>query len=284
MAISLNQFVTNNIGKILSNPDGSVPGQCVSLVQQYLYQCLDIPFTPRGHAKNWVNLPASIATKQTGTPKAGDIVIFPTRGVVDGVTYGHIGVAVSSTELFEQNVAPNYVAEKRLFSNISGERVIMRPVKALVEDLPPNATGVYLYATKQSFRVRNNPINGATYHTVSVGDRAAITGFLGMYSDGYQWLRVNSRGIDGYAQLDTYNCYTLNGYISSRWLVATKQSFRVRNAVVSGATQHIVPVGARAQIIEFLPIQSDGYQWVKVIYAGTQGYSQIDTKNCYTVA
>ena len=116
-----------------------------------------------------------------------------------------------------------------------------------------------------------------------MGDRAEVTGFLGIYSDGYQWLRVKSRGIDGYAQLDTFKCYTLNGYASNRWLVAAKQKFRVRNAPVNGAEIALIGVGGRAQIIEFLPIQSDGYQWVKVKYAGRDGYSQVDTKNCYTV-
>lgn len=287
MAISLNQFVDDNVGKKLANPDGSNLGQCVSLVQQYLFQCLDIPFERHGNAKDWVNLPSNLAVKVTDGPKAGDIIVWPTRGVVDGVVYGHIAVAISATEIFEQNAWPNYVAQRLSFAEAQKrsnyeEYVIMRPVKIEPPE-PPSPTGVYLHATVQPFRVRNNPVNGAILHTVAVGDRADVTGFLGIYSDGYQWLRVKSRGVDGYAQLDTFKCYTLNGYASNRWLFAAKQKFRIRNAPVNGAQINLIDVGGRAQIIEFLPIQSDGYQWVKVTYAGRDGYAQIDTKNCYTV-
>ena len=75
MGISLNQFVEENVGKRLANPDGSNEGQCVSLVQQYLYQCLDIPYKARGHAKEWVNLPSDIAVRVTDGPKSGDIIV-----------------------------------------------------------------------------------------------------------------------------------------------------------------------------------------------------------------
>jgi CHAP domain. len=288
MAISLNTFIENSIGKKLSNPNGSYPGQCVSLVQQYLYQCLDIPFQARGNAKDWVNLPSDIAVSATGTPKAGDIVVFPTRGVVDGVTYGHIGVAVSSTEIFEQNVHPNYVAEKRLFSNISGDRVLMRPVKALVGDTPPtpgwnNPAPIYLNATKQQFRVRASVVSGAQKAIVPVGGRAEITGFLGIQSDNYQWVSVDYNGVTGFSQVDTKNCYTVTTANSTgRYLNATRQAFRVRASVVNGTQKAMVPVGGRAEITGFLGIQSDGYQWVSVSYNGVTGYSQADTYNCYT--
>ncbi len=52
MAISLNQFANENFEKKLANPNGSYPGECVSLIQQYLYQRLDIPFQNRGKANS----------------------------------------------------------------------------------------------------------------------------------------------------------------------------------------------------------------------------------------
>lgn len=288
MGITLNQFVQENVGKKLDVPGGSpnedLLGQCVSLVQQYLYQCLDIPYKARGHAKEWVNLPSDIAVKVTDGPKSGDMIVWPTRG--EG--YGHIAVAISATEIFEQNAYPEYVAQRLSFAKAQQRSnyeayVIMRPTK-LIEVGEPSTTGVYLNATRQPFRVRTSPVSGTVNHIVEVGGRAEVTGFLGIESDGYQWLRVKSRNFDGYAQLDTYNCYTLSGYASGRYLVATKQKFRIRDYPVTGKELAMINIGERVMITEFLPIQSDGYQWVKVnhsIYG--QGFAQIDTHNCYTV-
>ena len=36
------------------------------------------------------------------TKKEVNIIVFPNAGVVNGVTYGHIGVVISENEIFEQ--------------------------------------------------------------------------------------------------------------------------------------------------------------------------------------
>ena len=144
--------------------------------------------------------------------------------------------------------------------------------------------GLYLSATKLSFRVRSSVVSGSQLALVPVGGRAEIISFLGIQTDGYQWAKVKYNGIVGYSQIDTYNAYTVTGTTTNRYLNATKQSFRVRNAPVGGTSLTIVPVGGRAQITLFGAIQTDGYQWVGVNYNGITGYSQIDTKNCYTIS
>ncbi len=64
---------------------------------------------------------------------------------------------------------------------------------------------------------------------------------------------------------------------------ATKNPFRIRQSPVTGSPLVVVTLGGRAEVAKFLGIQSDGYQWAKVDFWGTIGYSQMDTKNCYTI-
>lgn len=46
---------------------------------------------------------------------------------------------------------------------------------------------------------------------------------------------------------------------------------------------HFIPIGNEAIILSFIPaIQSDGYQWLEVLYQQTQGYCQLDSKT-YTI-
>lgn len=100
--LGLNSFVQNNTGKRLANPvTGSYPGQCVSLVQQYLDQCLDISYTPRGDAKDWIRtIPAAGLGRISGEqPKFGELVVW----AKEGGGYGHIGVSLGNGKVFNQN-------------------------------------------------------------------------------------------------------------------------------------------------------------------------------------
>ena len=102
MTVSLEAFTNGNTGQRLANPDGSYKGECVSLVQQYLYQCLGIPYVARGNAHQWRSslVYAGIAYEVTGTPQRGDIIVYDTRY---GGGYGHIGIADGNGNLFDQN-------------------------------------------------------------------------------------------------------------------------------------------------------------------------------------
>lgn len=61
-------------------------------------------------------------------------------------------------------------------------------------------------------------------------------------------------------------------------------ALRIRENPVNGTVLTTVPVGNMIKIRFFIDgFQSDGYQWAATEYNGIKGYSQIDTKNCYTV-
>ena len=312
MGISLNQFVTNNEGLELANPDGSYPGQCVSLVQQYLLQCLDIPFERRGNAKDWVNLPANIAVEVTDGPKAGDLIIWPTRGG----GYGHIAIAISETEIFEQNAWPNYVAQRYPFTDAIRraeyeEYVFMRPTSLINTPTPDPATpdtpdppvtetfsitGYGLYVNKLGLNVRSEPNSSSTkLVTVPVGGELKIREFLyGFQTDGYQWAATEYNGHKGYSQIDTYGYYTVlltntsvvhpesGRVITPRnlYVVASSSGAYIKASPTSSSKTFISP-GSKMKVLELLPgFQADGYQYAKVNYNGNvEGYVQIDVKS-----
>lgn len=87
----------------------------------------------------------------------------------------------------------------------------------------------------------------------------------------YNWQKVNAAAPE----------YNLTGM----QLYARSLNFVVRSTPTGGSSSYLenVPVGDSAQILKFLGIYSDGYQWCLVNHNGTIGYSQIDTHNAYTV-
>lgn len=103
-------------------------------------------------------------------------------------------------------------------------------------------------------------------------------GFQG--TQGYTFKEVSSRKVENSEPTPPVTPPSTNTDLK---LVATKQAFRIKSSVVSGSIITTIAVGGSALITEFLGIQSDGYQWVKVNYNGTSGYSQLDTYNCYTI-
>jgi hypothetical protein len=99
MAISLQEFEDwAQAQKQVANPTvGTFPGQCVSLVQQYLNQVFGIPYAPRGNAKDFI--PPTF-TKVGGAPRAGDIVRY---GRNYGGGLGHIGLVDDDGKWLDQN-------------------------------------------------------------------------------------------------------------------------------------------------------------------------------------
>ncbi len=154
---------------------------------------------------------------------------------------------------------------------------------------PPSTelSGCYLNATKSAFRIRFSPVIGTQLALVPIGGKAEILKFLGIQSEGYQWVQVTyvtSKGcVLGYSQLDTKNCYTLSGACSKTlYLYATKSAFRLRSSAPNGSQRALCPIGGKAKILYFGNIASDGYQWAKVRYQGVEGYSQYDS-TCYWI-
>jgi len=126
--ISLEKFIKDNTGKRLAVPWG-YKGECVSLAQVYLHDCLGYAYKARGNAKNWVNTlkSAGIAKKATGKPQRGDIIVY---GSSYGGGYGHLGVADGKGNMFDQNNTMGGRKDKSAgLIKIFGTYTIMRPVK-----------------------------------------------------------------------------------------------------------------------------------------------------------
>lgn len=142
--ISLEKFIANYTGKRVGVPWGYV-GQCVSLVQRYLNECLGYDMHARGNAKDWVNTLRNegIAQAVGGTPQRGDIIVY---GTAYGGGYGHLGIAVGNGNIFDQNNTSHNngaAGQMRLF----GTYTIMRPYKKPPYDTNTNTGNAdqYLY-------------------------------------------------------------------------------------------------------------------------------------------
>lgn len=100
--ISLEEFINKTKGTKVDIPwgeDTSLKGQCVSLVQTYIQECLEQPAHPRGNAVDWIQTYVNEGLGYTvSDQKTGDIIVFPNEA--DG--YGHIAIWVDG-RLYDQN-------------------------------------------------------------------------------------------------------------------------------------------------------------------------------------
>ena len=83
-------------------PNYKYKGQCVSLIQQYLYQVFGMPFKARGNAKDWAdNIPEGFIKLSSNVAlKKGDILVY---GSNYGGGYGHIGLIDVNGKFYDQN-------------------------------------------------------------------------------------------------------------------------------------------------------------------------------------
>lgn len=125
-----------NIGNPLVN---TYRGQCVSLVQQYLYRVFAIPYAPRGHAKDFV--PPNF-TKVSGSPRAGDVVRWPASNYSKR---GHIGL-IDDDNLY-------------LFQNRLGDSRVYRG--------RPLDAGYTIFRPSVAFTIK---ISAETRYTIKKGD------------------------------------------------------------------------------------------------------------------
>lgn len=134
--ISLEKFVEETKGTAVDVPwesDGHLKGQCVSLVQQYLVQCLEQPAEARGNAVDWINtyVDEGLGTI-TDSPRKGDLLVFPNEA--DG--YGHIAIYVNEEALYDQNNLRHDNGLTGYGTIFSNDYVALRPNAELVEDEP----------------------------------------------------------------------------------------------------------------------------------------------------
>lgn len=129
-------------------PEGSYKGECVSLIQQYLNKVFNIPFKPRGNAKDWAYIDIEGFNKfaPDNTPKAGDILVY------DWGRYGHVVIVTADGKSLEQNKNGNRVITVSEIT--SGYVMIHRPAKIDLGLSTDNYNVGQVYTLKVDLKVR----------------------------------------------------------------------------------------------------------------------------------
>lgn len=109
MTKTLQQFCIDalNAGQYANPQSGTYPGQCVSFVQQYLWQCFGVPYEPRGNAKDFMPPGFHRVNKP---PQKGDIIRY---GANYGGGYGHVGIIADDGQFMDQNGVKSLAIGKR---------------------------------------------------------------------------------------------------------------------------------------------------------------------------
>ena len=132
---SLEKFIEETKGTQVDVPwesDGHLKGQCVSLIQQYLVQCLEQPAKARGNAKDWVQTYVNEGLGHTvADQKTGDLIVFPNEA--DG--YGHIAIYVDG-KLYDQNNARHDNGCAGIGEVFSWDFVTLRPNTEVIVNEP----------------------------------------------------------------------------------------------------------------------------------------------------
>lgn len=135
MKISLEKFIDNTKGTKVDIPWATKPsnlkGECVSLIQAYIAECLEQPAKARGHAYEWKYSYVNEGLgKIVSTPQKGDIIVW---GTAYGNGKGHIAIYVDNNIVYEQN---RYTHDNRCagYGKLDGKYTILRPNATLIED------------------------------------------------------------------------------------------------------------------------------------------------------
>lgn len=162
----------------VSNPQvGTYPGQCVSLVQQYIFQVFAVAYAARGNAKDFV--PPGF-TRVNGPAQPGDIIRY---GRNYGGGYGHIGLIDDNGQWLDQNgVAVLHVGQRA--TPFGGIESIWRPNGAFTLKTPP-AGGTAEAIRPAMVRVAPNTgaalggsqklLVGQTFHYKNIVDGESVT-------------------------------------------------------------------------------------------------------------
>lgn len=196
-------FIANNTGKVLSNPVNNpaqyFTGECVSLVQQMLYQVHGIPYRPRGNGKDWATsliregIGKAITAKEA---RLGDIVVY------DGQTgggYGHVAmvVDVAKKHMFDQNNANRPVnnanvgrktAQTRYMLGITPSAYIRVTVPAGKDhyDIEPEK---YAFTPDANRNFRSTPDAAVAGNIVGVLEKGETFNYTGKIAiNGFVWV------------------------------------------------------------------------------------------------
>ena len=117
----LSDFIKNTKGTKVALPNGNQLGQCVSLVQQYLINCYNIPFKARGHAKDFgKNIVKEGLAKEVKEPVYGDIIVY--NGSISNLFYGHIAIYIDEHYMYDQNNGTHDNRRAGYSKHLSGTR------------------------------------------------------------------------------------------------------------------------------------------------------------------
>lgn len=139
--------------KSVGNPtaEGSYKGECVSLIQQYLYKVYGIPFRARGNAKDWANIEIQDFKRfnPSNRLKSGDIVIY------DSGKYGHMGIVTINGKLLQQNKDGNRIIT--ITDVMPGYVMIQRPNNVNLGENSNNGSVFQVRVDKDVAYVRKEP-------------------------------------------------------------------------------------------------------------------------------
>jgi hypothetical protein len=212
---SLQQFREWSISQgQVSNPTTQVvnqyPGQCVSLVQQYLDRVFGIPYAPRGNAKDFV--PPTFS-RVSGGLLPGDIIRY---GKNYGGGYGHIGIIDDDGKFLDQNgTVPLRVGRRD--QPFNGIESVWRPTKALQVKTPSDqrrtANGIATVIT-MALNVRSEPSTSASVvATYKRGDRFTYDSYI--IANGFVWLSyIGNSGNRRYVAEGPYDGNRNNIYVT----------------------------------------------------------------------
>lgn len=142
----------------VATPANTYLGECVSLVQQYINKVYGIPFTPRGHAKDWATNGNVLSYfDKVSSPQAGDIGI---SGATASNPYGHIWIYTSPTTILEQNGR----VSRRVSTGAAYNPIAILRRKGTPQqggnNMIPNADNYYARYSKLINQVRGRDITG----------------------------------------------------------------------------------------------------------------------------
>lgn len=153
MKKSLEKFIDETKGTRVDVPWVSEPsklkGQCVSLIQTYIQECLEQPAKARGNAKDWIKsyveegLGYTVSEQQTG-----DIIVFPNEA--EG--YGHIAIYVDG-KLYDQNNLRHDNGNAGFGEIFNYDFVTLRPNAELIINEPKKEQYLNLNSNIDTWRV-----------------------------------------------------------------------------------------------------------------------------------
>lgn len=156
MKISLEKFIEKTKGTKVDIPwatkPSSLKGQCVSLVQTYIKECLEQPAKARGHAYEWKKTYVNEGLgKIVSTLQKGDIIVWSTAY---GNGKGHIAIYVKDDVVYEQNKSTH---DDRCagYGKLEGTYTILRPNTTLIEDNQTEEYKTGNYITLEPMNLRS---------------------------------------------------------------------------------------------------------------------------------